>query len=68
MTALRLDHENGIAIVTIDLPGQPVNKVTAGLRSEFAELFGRIESDTTVKGVVLVSGKPDTPTSKSSSR
>jgi 3-hydroxyacyl-CoA dehydrogenase/enoyl-CoA hydratase/3-hydroxybutyryl-CoA epimerase len=60
MTALRLDHENGIAIVTIDLPGQPVNKVTAGLRSEFAELFGRIESDTTVKGVVLVSGKPDT--------
>ncbi|MFL5618186.1 MAG: fatty acid oxidation complex subunit alpha FadJ [Gemmatimonadaceae bacterium] len=60
MPALRLDHENGIAIVTIDLPDEPVNKVTAALRTEFAELFGRIESDTTVQGVVLMSGKPDT--------
>jgi 3-hydroxyacyl-CoA dehydrogenase / enoyl-CoA hydratase / 3-hydroxybutyryl-CoA epimerase len=60
MSALRLEHEDGIAIVTIDLPGEPVNKVTAGLRSEFAELFGRIEGDTMVKGVVLISGKPDT--------
>ena len=60
MPALRLDHEDGIAIVTIDLPGEPVNKVTAGLRTEFAELFGRIESDTTVQGVVLMTGKPDT--------
>ena len=60
MPALRLDHEDAIAIVTIDLPGEPVNKVTAGLRAEFAELFGRIESDTMVKGIVLMSGKPDT--------
>ena len=60
MLALRLEHEDGIAIVTIDLPDEPVNKVTAGLRVEFAELFGRIESDTTVQGVVLMSGKPDT--------
>ena len=60
MPALRLEHQNGIAIVTIDLPGEPVNKVTAALRTEFAELFGRIESDTMVKGIVLMTGKPDT--------
>ncbi|HEU4723238.1 MAG TPA: 3-hydroxyacyl-CoA dehydrogenase NAD-binding domain-containing protein, partial [Gemmatimonadaceae bacterium] len=60
MPALRLEHQNGIAIVTIDLPGEPVNKVTAGLRTEFAELFGRIESDTMVKGIVVMTGKPDT--------
>jgi 3-hydroxyacyl-CoA dehydrogenase / enoyl-CoA hydratase / 3-hydroxybutyryl-CoA epimerase len=60
MPALRLEHANGIAIVTIDLPDEPVNKVTAGLRTEFAELFGRIESDTMVKGIVLMTGKPDT--------
>ena len=60
MLALRLEQQDGIAIVTIDLPDEPVNKVTAGLRVEFAELFGRIESDTTVQGVVLMSGKPDT--------
>jgi 3-hydroxyacyl-CoA dehydrogenase/enoyl-CoA hydratase/3-hydroxybutyryl-CoA epimerase len=60
MSAIRLEHQNGIAIVTVDLPGEPVNKVTAGLRTEFAELFGRIESDTMVKGIVVMTGKPDT--------
>jgi 3-hydroxyacyl-CoA dehydrogenase / enoyl-CoA hydratase / 3-hydroxybutyryl-CoA epimerase len=60
MHTLRLDHEDGIAIITIDLPGESVNKVTAAMRAEFAELFGRIESDATVKGVVIISGKPDT--------
>jgi len=60
MPALRLEQDNGITIVTIDLPSEPVNKVTAALRTEFAELFGRIEADTTVQGVVLMSGKPDT--------
>jgi 3-hydroxyacyl-CoA dehydrogenase/enoyl-CoA hydratase/3-hydroxybutyryl-CoA epimerase len=59
-SALHVDHEDGIAIVTIDLPAEPVNKVTAALRTEFAELFGHIESDTMVRGVVVLSGKPDT--------
>ncbi|HEV7994254.1 MAG TPA: fatty acid oxidation complex subunit alpha FadJ [Gemmatimonadaceae bacterium] len=60
MQTLRLDHEDGVAVITIDLLGEPVNKVTASMRGEFAELFGRIESDPTIKGVVIVSGKPDT--------
>ena len=60
MQTLRLDTEDGIAVITIDLQGEPVNKVTATMRAEFAELFGRVEGDTTIKGVVLVSGKPDT--------
>ena len=59
MSSLKLEHVDGIAVVTIDLASEPVNKVTAGLRVEFAELFGRIEGDTMVKGVVLISGKPD---------
>ena len=60
MHTLRLDHEDGVAIITIDLQGEPVNKVTATMRGEFAELFGRVEGDTTIKGVVIVSAKPDT--------
>jgi 3-hydroxyacyl-CoA dehydrogenase/enoyl-CoA hydratase/3-hydroxybutyryl-CoA epimerase len=60
MQTLRLDHDDGIAIITIDLAGESINKVTAGMRAEFAEMFGRLESDTTVKGVVLISAKPDT--------
>jgi 3-hydroxyacyl-CoA dehydrogenase / enoyl-CoA hydratase / 3-hydroxybutyryl-CoA epimerase len=58
--ALSLAHEDGFAIVTVDLPGEPVNKVTAALRAEFGELFGQLESDTAVRGVVLMSRKPDT--------
>jgi 3-hydroxyacyl-CoA dehydrogenase/enoyl-CoA hydratase/3-hydroxybutyryl-CoA epimerase len=60
MHGIRLEHEDGIAIVTLDLPGEPVNKITAALRGEFAELFGRIDGDPMVKGVVIISGKPDT--------
>jgi 3-hydroxyacyl-CoA dehydrogenase/enoyl-CoA hydratase/3-hydroxybutyryl-CoA epimerase len=60
MTSLTLHFTDGIAVVTIDLLGEPVNKVTAGLRTEFAEIFARLEGDTTVRGVVLASGKPDT--------
>ena len=60
MDALHIDLLDGIAVVTLDLPGEPVNKVTAGLRRDFASLFGTIESDSSIRGVVLMSGKPDT--------
>ncbi len=60
MTALTFENVDGIAVVTIDLPGEPVNKVTAGLRAEFAALFGRLEADGKVKAVVLASAKKDT--------
>ena len=60
MPNLTLEHVDGIAVVTIVLPGEPVNKVTAGLRAEFASMFAQLEGDRTVKGVVLASGKSDT--------
>ena len=60
MSSLKLEHVDGIAVVTIDLVGEPVNKVTAGLRAEFAEMFGLLEGDSSIRGVVLASGKPDT--------
>ena len=59
-TALTLDQVDGIAVVTIDLPGEPVNKVTAGLRAEFAVMFDRIAAESSIRGVVLASGKADT--------
>ena len=59
-SALKLEHVDGIAVVTIDLPGEPVNKVTAGLRADFATVFDQLVADTSVRGVVLASGKPDT--------
>jgi len=58
--SLALQIEDGIAIVTIDLPNEPVNKLTRGLQREFGELFAQIEHDTSVIGAVLISGKSDT--------
>ncbi|MES2178052.1 MAG: fatty acid oxidation complex subunit alpha FadJ [Gemmatimonadota bacterium] len=60
MTALRVEHVNGIAVVTIDLPGEPVNKVTAELRAEFAALFPVLTEGDAVRGIVIISGKADT--------
>jgi 3-hydroxyacyl-CoA dehydrogenase/enoyl-CoA hydratase/3-hydroxybutyryl-CoA epimerase len=59
-SALTLEHVDGIAVVTIDLPGESVNKVTAGLRADFASLFDQLVTDGSVRGVVLASGKADT--------
>ncbi|MDB4879948.1 MAG: fadJ [Gemmatimonadetes bacterium] len=60
MYALTVAYADGIAVVTLDLPNEPVNKVTAALRDDFALLFNHIDADPTVRGVVLMSGKPDT--------
>ena len=59
-SALNLDLVDGIAVVTIDLPGESVNKVTGALRIAFAEMFEQLDGDSAVRGVVLASGKPDT--------
>ncbi len=59
MTALSLELQDGIAIVTIDLPGEPVNKFSAGVIAEFDTMMTQIEGNSAVKAVVLISGKPD---------
>jgi len=59
MNALSVTIENGIAVVTLDLPGEPVNKFTAGVTAEFRALFDQLERDQTVVGAVLLSGKAD---------
>ncbi|HET7601288.1 MAG TPA: fatty acid oxidation complex subunit alpha FadJ [Gemmatimonadales bacterium] len=60
MPALTVENENGIAVVTLDLPGEPVNKLTTALMDEWDALLARLRQDGTVRGIVLLSGKPDT--------
>ncbi|HEV7703744.1 MAG TPA: enoyl-CoA hydratase-related protein, partial [Gemmatimonadaceae bacterium] len=52
-------REGGIAVVTFDLPGESVNKLTRGVVEEFTALMNRVDSDSTVRAVILISGKPD---------
>ncbi len=57
--ALTTVVEDGIAVVTLDLPGEPVNKVTRGVRGEFATILTELERDASVAAMVIISGKPD---------
>ena len=57
--AFTLQNDNGIAAITFDLPGQPVNKLTSAARLELERLLNQLREDDTVRGVVLISGKPD---------
>ena len=59
MTALSLAVEDGIAIVTFDVPGESVNIISRAVKNEFIALFQRLESDDAIKAAVLISGKPD---------
>ncbi|MBK5189329.1 MAG: enoyl-CoA hydratase/isomerase family protein, partial [Gemmatimonadaceae bacterium] len=52
-------REGGIAVVAFDLQGESVNKLTRGVVEEFRATMDRVESDATIRAVVLVSGKPD---------
>lgn len=59
MEYLSVEHQNGIAIITLDQPGEKLNKLTEQLIEEFSELLDDIEQDDSVKGAVLISGKKD---------
>jgi 3-hydroxyacyl-CoA dehydrogenase / enoyl-CoA hydratase / 3-hydroxybutyryl-CoA epimerase len=59
MSALSMTTDDGIALVTLDTPGQPVNVISRAVRDEFTTLIADVEKDTSIRGVVLVSGKAD---------
>ena len=48
-----------VLVVTIDVPGRSVNTLGPGMVAEFEELLARIDREASLKGVVLISGKPD---------
>jgi 3-hydroxyacyl-CoA dehydrogenase/enoyl-CoA hydratase/3-hydroxybutyryl-CoA epimerase len=50
---------DGVAIVTYDVPGEPVNTLRASFSGEFLAMLTEVEHDQRIKAAVLVSGKPD---------
>ncbi len=59
MSAFTLEIEAGVAVVTLDVPGAPVNTLSTAVAQEFAELLTQLEGDPLVGSIVLLSGKPD---------
>lgn len=52
-------HADGIAIVTLDVPGEAVNVLGRQVREEFAVLLDRLSTDQGIRAAVLRSGKTD---------
>jgi 3-hydroxyacyl-CoA dehydrogenase/enoyl-CoA hydratase/3-hydroxybutyryl-CoA epimerase len=50
--------EDGIGLVTIDMPGRAMNVLNPTLTEPFAALVTRLETDADIKGLVITSGKP----------
>jgi 3-hydroxyacyl-CoA dehydrogenase/enoyl-CoA hydratase/3-hydroxybutyryl-CoA epimerase len=59
LTTMRVDLEDGVAVVTLDVPNAPVNTLTVTVMEEFARLFELLTNDMSIRGAVLISGKPD---------
>jgi 3-hydroxyacyl-CoA dehydrogenase/enoyl-CoA hydratase/3-hydroxybutyryl-CoA epimerase/enoyl-CoA isomerase len=56
--ALRLDVQDGVAIVTFDLPGARANTLGRAVFEEFEQLVRTLSSRTDLRGLILRSGKP----------
>jgi 3-hydroxyacyl-CoA dehydrogenase/enoyl-CoA hydratase/3-hydroxybutyryl-CoA epimerase len=48
-----------VAVVTLDIPGAPVNVLSSAVKNELEAEFARLQGDAGVTAVVLISGKPD---------
>jgi 3-hydroxyacyl-CoA dehydrogenase/enoyl-CoA hydratase/3-hydroxybutyryl-CoA epimerase len=59
MSAFTLSHIDGIAIITIDVPGESVNMLGTPVSNELEDLLEHIKADPSVRAVVLISGKAD---------
>lgn len=60
MSAFTLDkREDGIAILTMDVPGESMNTLKADFGEEISAILDQIESDNDITGVVVASGKKD---------
>ena len=57
--ALTWEIDNGVAIVVIDLKGQPVNVISQSVKDEFLACFAALADDTRVRAVAFMSGKAD---------
>ena len=60
MSTFTVVEEQGVAVVSIDQPGSPVNILTAAVKAEFESVLERLRDDKAVRAVVFISGKPDT--------
>ena len=52
-------QDNGIAILTMDVPGESMNTLKGDFGDEISVILDQIENDADIKGVIVASGKKD---------
>ncbi|MEO8500353.1 MAG: enoyl-CoA hydratase-related protein, partial [Vicinamibacteria bacterium] len=52
-------RDDGVFVVSLDVPGEKLNVLSLGLLDEFEAVFKTIENDSSARGVVIISGKPE---------
>jgi 3-hydroxyacyl-CoA dehydrogenase / enoyl-CoA hydratase / 3-hydroxybutyryl-CoA epimerase len=57
--ALRYEVQDGVAVLTLDLPGEAVNTLSPATGALFDAALSRALEDAAVRAVVFTSGKPD---------
>src|SRR5208337_3466450 len=55
----QLKVEDSLGVVTFDVAGETMNTWTDEAFSSFAGLMEKLEQEKSIKGVILISGKPD---------
>lgn len=50
--------DNGVAVITIDVPGESMNTLKDTFADEVGRLMNQLETNSDLKGVVFISGKP----------
>ena len=59
MSTFRIDAQDGVAVLIMDVPGESANTLRSDFQDEFELAFKKISEDASVKAVVFASGKPD---------
>lgn len=52
-------RDDGVAVLRMDIPGEPMNTLKADFVETFANVFDQVEKDPGVKAIVFTSGKKD---------
>lgn len=52
-------REDKVALLTMDIPGESMNVLKASFADEIEQILKQIAGDSTIKGVVFISGKKD---------
>lgn len=57
MSYLNITKKENVAVITLNQPGEKVNTLNEAMMDQFASFLDDLESDVSLKGAVLISGK-----------